>query len=496
MLQQSIICYSLVLTTIGCWSFSPISRSYTSRAVFYADRYNIHGQLGRNAIAIPHDQDTIQVLPDIEAKPKRTIGFVDPRDEWVMKLDFEGFGREVNALGKQLLQEGGQDDVNHLNKVISWRNAAAMIGILTMWTVPNPITVLALSTWTFASWTMIGHHTCHGGYNRVDAGKYNSRGFALGSVPRRIMDWLDWMLPEAWNVEHNRLHHYRLNEETDPDLVQRNTVSIRENEKLPTFVKYVAVGFLACVWKWYYYAPNTFKELQINKFKAEGKTLPEGFKATDSVVIPSLFAPGEEGTAIRKVVNPFEFFLNVVGPFLAVRYILLPAPLLAIPVVGPTLFINAISNIFLAEVVTNIHSFITIVTNHAGEDLYTFDDAVKPKSPAFYVRQIVGSANYDYGKDSIDFWHGYLNYQIEHHVWPDLSMLQYQKGAPRLKEICDKYGVPYIKESVFERLRKTVDIMIGKTSMRPYPTQFEPIADKAGVKGVTWKNTHGAIDDE
>jgi hypothetical protein len=25
----------------------------------------------------------------------------------------------------------------------------------------------ALSTWTYASWTMIAHHTCHGRYNRI-----------------------------------------------------------------------------------------------------------------------------------------------------------------------------------------------------------------------------------------------------------------------------------------------------------------------------------------
>jgi len=35
------------------------------------------------------------------------------------------------------------------------------------------------------------------------------------------MDWLDWMLPEAWNVEHKN-HHYSLNEIDDPDLVERN----------------------------------------------------------------------------------------------------------------------------------------------------------------------------------------------------------------------------------------------------------------------------------
>jgi fatty acid desaturase len=74
--------------------------------------------------------------------------------------------------------------------------------------------------------------------------------------------------------------------------------------------------------------------------------------------------------------------------------------------------------------------------------------------PALYVRQVVGSENYDYGDDVVtDFAHGYLNYQIEQHVWPDMSMLQYQKAAPKLKAFCDQYGVPYIKDNVFKRLR-------------------------------------------
>lgn len=69
---------------------------------------------------------------------------------------------------------------------------ACALGVATMWLDPNPITIAALSTWTYASWTMVAHHTCHGGYNRVDAGKYNSRGFALGSVTRRIADWVSF----------------------------------------------------------------------------------------------------------------------------------------------------------------------------------------------------------------------------------------------------------------------------------------------------------------
>ena len=34
--------------------------------------------------------------------------------------------------------------------------------------------------------------------------------------------------------------------------------------------------------------------------------------------------------------------------------------------------------------------------------------------------------NFNTGSDANDFMHGWLNYQIEHHMFPDLSMLSYQ----------------------------------------------------------------------
>ena len=73
-------------------------------------------------------------------------------------------------------------------------------------------------------------------------------------------------------------------------------------------------------------------------------------------------------------------------------------------------------------------------------------------------------------------------------------MRQYQLAAPRLRAICEKYGVPYVQESVWTRLRKTTDIMVGKETMRVFPTEYEPSRDKTAL--VTWKTTDGAIDDE
>jgi len=205
--------------------------------------------IAKHAVSIPLDDD-VHINPSSSSS-------LDDKDAWIANLDYDSFGKDVSDLGKQLLKDTGDADVKHLSKIVKWRNIAAILGLATVWTRPNPITVLALSTWCYASWTMIAHHTCHGGYNRVDAGRFNSRKFGLGFV-NRCIDWLDWMIPEAWNIEHNRLHHYSLNQAEDPDLVQRNVDFVRD-ANVPIIFKYMLVALFLPIWKWYYYAPNTYR---------------------------------------------------------------------------------------------------------------------------------------------------------------------------------------------------------------------------------------------
>jgi len=111
-----------------------------------------------------------------------------------------------------------------------------------------------------------------------------------------------------------------------------------------------------------------------------------------------------------------------------------------------------------------MHSFLVIVPNHAGDDVMMFEEKGKGKGE-YYLRQILGSVNYPTGSDLNDFFYGWLNYQVEHHLWPDVSLAQYQYAQPKVVEVCKKHGIPYIQESVFKRLFKAVDIMVGRTSM-------------------------------
>lgn len=137
------------------------------------------------------------------------------------------------------------------------------------------------------------------------------------------------------------------------------------------------------------------------------------------------------------------------------------------------MYISAVKNLFYAELLTNAHAFLAIVTNHAGHDMYRFRNGCRPYSGSFYLRQVLASVDFWTGSDINDFMHGYLNYQIEHHLWPSLSMLSYKRSQPLVKALCAKHGVPYVQENVFLRLKKTVDIMTGSSSMRWFPEEME-----------------------
>ena len=127
---------------------------------------------------------------------------------------------------------------------------------------------------------------------------------------------------------------------------------------------------------------------------------------------------------------------------------------------------NVLFNLCFAEVLTNIHAFLMIATNHCGGDLTRFNTHVDPKSDEFYIHQVMGSADFHTGSDLNDFFHGFLNYQVEHHLWPDLSLLSYKQAHAEVKKICASHDIPFIQETVFIRLIKTIDIMVGNSSMK------------------------------
>ena len=100
-------------------------------------------------------------------------------------------------------------------------------------------------------------------------GRFHRRKFARGPW-NRIIDWMDWMMPEAWDVEHNHLHHYQLGEDADPDLVERNMKTTREGP-MPMWARYMQVAALSVIWKWFYYAAEHDEGVVREKSERGGK---------------------------------------------------------------------------------------------------------------------------------------------------------------------------------------------------------------------------------
>ncbi|KAK3272524.1 hypothetical protein CYMTET_19181 [Cymbomonas tetramitiformis] len=407
--------------------------------------------------------------------------------EWRKNLDLEGWGNEMRALERELKAEQGESDVSHLNGVLFWSNVCYFSGLALAGVCNplsgNPISALLISTAIFARWTMVGHHVSHGGYTgqaRTESGGnewFHRAKFAKG-LQRRALDWLDWMLPEAWDVEHNNLHHYQLGEGGDPDLVEKNLKMIRE-QPIPVWARYLRVAVLMPVWKWYYYAPNTLKEMSAAHVK-RAETNPKYAGATQPFKTsePATFALALRAMVMEGNVEPMAATLRVLLPYFAFHFVLCPLPFYLIG--GSSIGNIALANFVLAELITNVHSFIVIVTNHCGKDVYRFDTQCAPRSNEFYLRAVIGSVNYRTAHTTPgrpedkpagmlgnvnDFMHGWLNYQIEHHMFPELSMLSYQKAMPRVKEACERYGVPYVQQSVWTRLKRTLEIMVGTENM-------------------------------
>jgi fatty acid desaturase len=107
-------------------------------------------------------------------------------------------------------------------------------------------------------------------------------------------------------------------------------------------------------------------------------------------------------------------------------------------------FVRTLQANVLANLIRNVWSYAIIFCGHFPDQTYTFtqketDDETRG---AWYVRQLTGAANID-GGPMFHVLSGNLGYQVEHHLFPDMPSTRYGEIAPKVREICMRYGLPY-----------------------------------------------------
>jgi fatty acid desaturase len=403
--------------------------------------------------------------------------------------DYPGFVRALKAIGSQARSGLGHGDYIHLKRVVLLNRVLLALGLIAAAFGHWSLFVLAAGSIAVSRtmhWTIVAHHVSHCGYDQVPgiAERYRSRSFARGW--RRWIDWMDWILPEAWDHEHNTLHHAFTNHHKDPDLVEANLDLLRTSSLAP-WQKKLVLYFFMCTWKLTYYALSTLACL-LNpkgdyisplllgavrrKLAKQGKTIAEAIEDGTLADMVSLerIADTSPGNLHRLVTSaeagtaPYfrRLAWQVIAPYLRFNYVLIPG--VFVPFLGWPAGAAVFACLLLADLMTNAYSFFIIVSNHAGEDVCRFDDECVDNDEN-YLRQILGSVNYSTGSFLNDYLHGYLNYQIEHHLFPDLPPSSLRRIQPQVRALCEAHGIPYVQQSVVQRFKSLQAVFVGDASM-------------------------------
>ena len=344
----------------------------------------------------------------------------------VFVVDASGFAADIRKIGARMRREVGQKGFSHLRKIERIGRLATVLGFSTAWIFPNPISAFLIAQGMIVRFT-IGHHIGHGAYDRIKGipERYTSKVFARGW--RRFIDWPEWWTHGAWLHLHNRLHHPNTQDASDADLMNPDLFS---HIWLP--VRYLVLAFFTMTWKFSYYAPYMEQEWLRHR-RRDKRVRPYEFRLGDILDI-----------ADRDVRN---LWVRRYLPYLAYRFAL---PTLLFLPFGPGLATNVLITVVFAELIHNAQTFICIRSSHCAPDLPMFTKS-GAGSQDYYVRQVLATANYNGGSDIADILHGWTNYQIEHHLWPDGTLLQFQEARAEVKAACLTRRIRYIQENVLKR---------------------------------------------
>ncbi|WP_295646523.1 acyl-CoA desaturase [uncultured Corynebacterium sp.] len=97
-----------------------------------------------------------------------------------------------------------------------------------------------------------------------------------------------------------------------------------------------------------------------------------------------------------------------------------------------------------ANLIRNVWAYAVIFCGHFPDDVETFTKRTlaEESKAEWYLRQMLGSANFRGGK-VLTVLSGNLNYQIEHHLFPDMPSNRLAAIAREVEKTAREFGLPY-----------------------------------------------------
>ncbi len=320
------------------------------------------------------------------------------------KTDIDALGAELDAIYDEVKADLGERDRAYIEGVIKTQRRLELGGRAALLMSIFPPAWLAgvtmLSTSKIISNMEIGHNVMHGQWDWMRDPEIHST----------TWEWDTASTSEGWKHTHNYLHHTYTNViGKDRDLGYTIMRVSGDQDWKPVYLAQPLYNVaLAATFEW----AIALYDLEFEELLKGNMSLGE-------------YARRYIGMTRKVATQSFKDY--VVWPALSG----ISAP--------TTLAANLTSN-----VIRNVWAHTIIFCGHFpdGGGTFTEEEIEGESRGEWYLRQMEGSCNIE-GGPLLHLMSGNLSYQIEHHIFPDLPSNRYQEVAPRVQEICERYGIPY-----------------------------------------------------
>ncbi len=357
----------------------------------------------------------------------------------------EAISREFQQLHDEIIAELGDRDARYIRGIIDLQRRLEFLGrTLLLVSILPPAWVAGTAVLSVAKILEnmeIGHNVMHGQWDWMNDPDIHSSNW----------DWDIISAPDGWKYAHNYLHHTFTNVRgKDKDLGYEIMRIDPEQPWYPTYLLQPLYNILLMA----------FFEWGISLHDVEFEAASRGEKSW-SAVWKDL--KGMVGKARDQIVKDYIAW-----------------PLLSGISAPTTLAAN-----FTANTARNVWAHSIIFCGHFPDQCYTFSEEEYENETLgqTYVRQLIGAANIE-GSPLFHVLSGNLGYQVEHHLFPDMPSTRYGEIAPRVREICERYGLPYNTGPLSKQLAMVHRTILrlafpgGKPQPKPGPYKREERPEK------------------
>jgi fatty acid desaturase len=347
---------------------------------------------------------TVAIPAPPQAPPSHPTGSLTTNPYGLAPEEFERLGEEIDAIRQRVLADRGQRDADYIRGIVRAQRGLEVAGRGLLWAGVFPPAWLAgtaaLSLSKILDNMEIGHNVMHGQYEWMNDPKLSGKQF----------EWDTACPADQWRHSHNYMHHTHTNiVGKDRDI---GYGVLRMSEDQPWNPYYLGNPLWAALLATFFEYGVALHDLEVER------------------MVSGEIAAAEKRELMRGI------WTKVRGQALK-DYVFFPAlsgPLFVFPLAG-----NATAN-----VVRNLWAFTIIFCGHFPEGTHEFDEAETAEETRgqWYHRQLLGSANLS-GGPLFHILSGNLGFQIEHHLFPDLPANRYAEISTEVREICERYGLPY-----------------------------------------------------